>query len=282
MNRRTLPTMLALLSAIGVMGCGDAAAPEWEGSVNSVSTVDVAASAGDQVAADLTLLLGSEGAASLAAQRAQPASLGVALSVAAQVAAAGCTYSGGTQRFECPSATEGDLTVTRSFALLDGAGAPQVQYDASTTASIDYQVSASGTIARTGYTATYARDAHLAVSGLAGSETERTWNGTGTSTIHAEFQRSSGTRAYDMTSADTVANVVFGVPTATYAYPWSGRIIHWMSVTQTLDAGAPVTRTAVRRVVVTFNGTDVADLKVGAVDCLFYLSTHRVTCAGQR
>jgi hypothetical protein len=281
MNRSTLPTILALLSAIGVAGCGDATDPAWDGSVASVSTADVAVSAGDQVAADLTLLLGSEGAASLAAQRTRTALSGLALSIAAQTAGASCTYSAGTQRFDCVTATEGDFTVTRSFALLNEAGAPQTQYDAATTASIDYHLSASGTITRTGYTATFAREADLAVSGLAGAETERTWNGVGTSTLHAEFQRPNGVRAYDIASADTVQNVVFRVPTSTYAYPESGRIIHWMSVTQTQEGGQPVTRTAARRVVVTFNGTDVAALRVGAVDCLVYLATRRVVCAGQ-
>jgi hypothetical protein len=287
MNRSTLPTILALLSAIGTTGCGDPTTPTWEGSVASVSTADVAVSVGDQIAADVALMLRSEGAASVAAQRARTASPGLALSLAAQTAGAGCTFSDGTQRFDCASATEGSLTVTRSFGLFDDAGAPQAQYDAATTASIDYQLHASGTIARTAYTgtaytATYARDAHLAVSGLAGDETDRTWNGVGTSTLHAEFQRPNGVRAYDMASADTVQNVVFRVPTSTYAYPLSGRIIHWMSVTQTLDDGAPVTRTASRRVTVTFDGTTVAAVKVGAVDCSYSFSNQRVTCAGQR
>jgi len=279
MNRSMLPTMGALLLAVTVTACGESTTgPDG---VVTVSTADVAVSAADQVAAAVALMLGSQGAASLSAQRAPTGAPMASLSLAAQAAAVPCTYSGSTESYSCPSTTEGSFTVTRSFTLFDEAGAAQALYDAATTASIDYQVDASGTVTRTGYAATYDRHANLTVSGLAGAETERTWNGTGADTAHAEFQRQDGVRAYDMTAADTVDNVVFRLPTSTYAYPISGRIIHRISVTQTLDADVTVSRTAMRRVVATFDGTDVVALRVGAVDCSLSLATNTVTCAGQ-
>jgi hypothetical protein len=279
MKRSTWPTTAALLSAVAVIACSNVDAPSAEVAV-SVSTADVAASAADQVASDVALLLGSEGAASLAAQRATTVAPGVALSVAAQ--AANCAYSAATQSYTCASASEGGLTVTRSFTLFDAAGATQAQYDAATTAEIEYQLAAQGTFARTGYSASYSRAATLAASGLAGAETQRTWSGAGSSTLHADFERADGARAYDFVSSDTVSNVVFRLPTASHPFPESGRIVHRMTVKQTMDGGVTVSRTVSRRVVVTFNGTDAVALRVGSVDCSLYLSTKTVTCAGQQ
>ena len=274
MHRSMLSNPLALLALTAVAACGDGTSPSHTA---PEITTDVAVSAGEAVSADVALLKGNEGATALAAQVSR-ATVAGSLGLAAQTAASGCTYSPSTQRYTCASLAEGDFTVTRSFALFDAAGVPQTQYDAATTASIDFEASAAATLTRPSFSATATRDRNVTVSGLVGAETQRTWSGAGTSELQAEFSGDNGSRHYAMTSADTVDNVVWNLPTSYYRYPASGRIIHNITVTQTADAGQTVERTAVRRVVVTFNGARTVFMMVGSLSCTLNLDTRVADC----
>ena len=80
---------------------------------------------------------------------------------------------------------------------------------------------------------------------------------------------------------DRIENVVFRLPRESYPFPQSGTITQDVVITSAAD-GAPANqaRSAIRHVVVTFNGTSKATLLVGATPCLLDLTTGAVSCGG--
>ena len=91
----------------------------------------------------------------------------------------GGTYDPSSGRFVVASATdERGATISRSYAFLDAAGAPQSGYSEDLTASISLRFTLDAQPSRGGHTGTIHVEHDLTASGLAGSETARTWNGT--------------------------------------------------------------------------------------------------------
>jgi hypothetical protein len=91
----------------------------------------------------------------------------------------GGTYDPATGRFVVTSETdEHGATISRAYAFLDAAGAPQTAYDESLTASISVRFTLDAHPSRDGHTGTIHVEHELTASGLEGAETTRTWNGT--------------------------------------------------------------------------------------------------------
>lgn len=91
----------------------------------------------------------------------------------------GGTYDPSSGRFVVPTQTdERGATISRSYAFLDAAGAPQTAYDENLTASVSLRFMLDAQPSRDGHTGTIHVEHDLTVSGGAGSETERTWSGT--------------------------------------------------------------------------------------------------------
>src|ERR1041385_1978394 len=86
-------------------------------------------------------------------------------------------------RWDCTRELPVHLTVDRSCVFKDAQGNVQNAYDPLTTASVNISVTIDGTIDRDHLTATIHRTHDLVVTGLAGTETQRTWNGTGSGTL---------------------------------------------------------------------------------------------------
>lgn len=162
---------------------------------------------------------------------------------------AGCTFAGG--HFNCPAQRDNGLTVTRTIAFFDAANAVQQAYDAALTAKIDVQATVSGDVTRGPMSATVSRSRHFIFTGLAGTETTRTVNGTSTGTSsRTRVTESNGTRSYTMTETGTSVDVVLPVRAEGVApWPLSGTVTRVVTVTP--DGGTAVTRT----IVITFNGT---------------------------
>jgi hypothetical protein len=152
----------------------------------------------------------------------------------------------------------------------DAQGNVQTAYDPNTTASVNISVTIDGSIDRDHLSATIHRTHELVVTGLAGAETQRTWNGTGSGTLSAVHERSDGsTRSYNVSSTSTITNVVIPVPRTLTSWPLSGSIHRVITLTKA--DGSSVTRD----VTITFNGTQHVSVNVNGEIYDFDLATRR-------
>ena len=237
--------ILALLASVA---CSDD--PTGPGADSDVA-FDVATVAADATAEDVDIMAGMDGeigflTGPVALLDAGPIRPGVA----------GCNFVGG--RFVCPRGHHAELSVERIVTFRDAAGATQAAYDALTTASIDIDVTISGDIDRGPWDASIERSRELTITGLAGTETTRTVNGSGTESVsrsrHATGQgENSTTRSYTLDGTVEIEDVIVPVRGEGVApWPLSGTVTRVFTVTPTgTGGGTPVTKT----IVVTFNGT---------------------------
>jgi hypothetical protein len=184
---------------------------------------------------------------------------------------ANCPFNPATGRLECPVVTIGATTITRSYGFWDAANAPQQQYDPASTARANIATSLDGDRSHDGWSASVERERDMTATGLEGTETQRMWNGTGSSDVTRSRHSESGDdRSYEISCELAVSNVVVPVP---QGWPLSGTISRACSVTFSGGPrdGQSVTRTAV----ITFNGTQHVPLTVGA-------RTYEVDLANRR
>jgi len=175
---------------------------------------------------------------------------------------ANCPFDAGTNRLVCPAITHGDVTITRSYAFWDASNAVQQAYDALTTAKANIQSAIDGGRTLPNWEATIVRERDMTATGLAGTETQRTWNGTGSSHVTRSRHTDNGPeRSYDLECSLIVADVVLPVPSGGDAWPLSGTITRQCTVT--FVGGPRDGQTISRTAVVTFNGTQNVTLTVG-------------------
>jgi hypothetical protein len=267
---RSIPTCIAALAfAAGLAACADSTDPGPNVS-DAQLTADVAGDAGDATVFDLSQMLGSETQAGVAPATAADRGLSSQNS---------CTYSAGVGRFLCPAITGTDgLTLDRSYAVYAG-GTAQSSYSATATDSINFQTHLAGSLTRNARTGWINNVRTMTMSGLAGAETQRTWNGTGVRTDSAHVTEAGVARRTKLESVDAISNVVYKLPRASNPYPLSGTITHDVTVSATVDrARGQSTRSSTRHVVVTFNGTSTAAMTVGTRSCTVDLATREVSC----
>lgn len=190
-----------------------------------------------------------------------------------------CAYSALVQRFVCPTiVTAQGITIQRSFAVYAG-NAPQSAFDAVTTDSVNFQAFRTGTLEAPARTIWINHARNVTVSGLAGAETERVWNGTGLRSDSARVTANGATRRTRISSADRIAGVAFAVPRTRNPFPLRGTITHDVNVTSVVsNASGEHTRSAVRHVEITFNGTRTAQMTIGARTCTLDIPTRAVSC----
>ena len=174
-----------------------------------------------------------------------------------------CPFNPTTQLLECPVIVrQGGLNVTRSYAFFDGANAVQQAYDALLTARANIRTRVQGSHSGEHWAATIDRSRELNVTGLVGTETQRTFNGTGTSSATRSRHNDEGAeRTYDIDCTLTVANVIVPVPNGSDRFPLSGTITR--ACTVTFVGGPRDGQTVQRTAVLTFNGTQIATMTVG-------------------
>ena len=234
-----------------------------------VVTSDVAMAAADGVAEDVDVMTGMNG-------NIGNLSMGAGGSYANGMGSwrpglSGCTFAAGS--FTCPDTLRNGLNVTRVVTLLDASGATQSAYDSLLTASIHIVADISGDRTHGPWSATVARHRDITVTGLAGTETSRTVNGTGNETVsQSRVTASGGTRSYTMTGASTITNVVMPVRSADGGNGWpvSGTITRTMTIT--LTSGPNAGKTETRTMTVTFDGTSTPS---GSIDG----HTFTINCA---
>ncbi len=261
---------LAGAAALVVAACaGDPAAPSAESPFLSARmSADLAQIAADGVAGDVEAMRGLN----------LDIRMGFGLFLAPDAApgdgARACPFDAASGYHVCAEVvTDNGFVFNRRYGFFDAAGKGMEAYDAEQTARIHVVKSAKGSVERTSdegtrWTASLERSRDQSVSGLQGTEQQRTWNGDGlTKVSRARFPAgaSASDRSYDLTATVAVADVV--VPTrnndALDPWPLSGTITKVMqgTVKFTKD-GVAETRTIDRRVVVTFNGTQFATATV--------------------
>ena len=156
-----------------------------------------------------------------------------------------------------------DLSGTREVTFYDATGAEQTAYDALTTDVMHILHDVEGDVTRDGWTVHIERQRDKTVSGLAGTETHRKWNGTGSEHVsRSGFTLQGEERSYDAVGEFTYTDVVVPIPGTVPRYPLSGTITREMTVTLTGPNG---TRTRTVDVVITFDGTSTATAVVNGV-----------------
>lgn len=260
---------------VAAAACSDGAPPSGpSGNDAAALNADVAVATGASIASDVAVWMGNE------------ASVGSGFGPGGGRGSPTCTRNGSVTT--CTGGRDGALDVTRTVTFFDATGSTQQQFDASTTARIDFGVQVSGSISGPQHTATVTRTSATSVTGLAGSETQRTWNGHGGSSMHEVFTGANGTRTHEMVTTDTTTDVVWVVAPARAAYPASGTVTRTIAVNTALTGTRNATFKAVRRVEVTFNGTAQVPMTVSSVTprgrtvaltCQLDLQARTVSCA---
>lgn len=289
--KRLIPAaLIGGLAALGLAGCGtnSATSPNTSGSTSNSTSVAAAtlATLADSMAADCVGQMNGHGA---------PAGL---LPRLPGDVPTGCTLDAATNRFVCTDENLDDgLTVDRSYAFFDASGGAQTAYDATTTASINFQSLVSGTRSGERGAGTVNDQRSLTASGLAGAETSWTWNGSGSGSEHRVMYPGGGpgggpgrggpgrggpgggrghgpggpdslnvpaptdTVIVDASHSETINNVVVPMPRTATSWPLSGSITQTM--TATFTGGPQDGQTVTRTVTITFDGTQYATVNDG-------------------
>jgi len=250
--RLTLVSLAALATA-GLAACSDSTAPG--GLTDTSLAADLATSAGDAIATDVTQMVVNEQFGGFNA----PA--------LAEAAAATDSNS---------------FNISRTRTCYDAQG-NVVACGQGLTASLVITLQLDGTRIGDQFSVIVHRERHDSISGLADTSTARTHHGYGSSQDTTTFTRDSTTRTADIAASDTVADLVFHLPHASNPWPVSGQIIRNLNATFTVTGAQNSTRTISRRVVVTFpaDAEGNVQIQVGTLTCNLNLVTHRVTgCTG--
>ena len=189
-----------------------------------------------------------------------------------------CTYVPETGRFTCPPVSDGGLTLTRDYAFFDAGNHAMSAFDQALTASANFHVAVTGVHTAENGADTVSRDRSMTVAGLAGTETSRSWNGTGTRSDGGYRNIEGVIRRYHTNDVVTFTNIVVSLPRAQHRWPVSG------SITRQLTGTGSVVRNGVERsfsvsktVTITFDGTQYATVTVGGESHKLDLATGRTT-----
>lgn len=193
-----------------------------------------------------------------------------------------CTLSSTTGRVSCPDVTHRGLTISRSFAFTDAAGAAQAAPNSSTN-TINVQVVVNGTVTRHDgrVTSTVQETSDRTVSGLASGSTQRTVNGASKGTEESTGTTEDGTSfTASRTVGDTTRDLIVPLQDGHPTYPTAGTVIRGMQATVTLSGKSPTT--ASRLEVITYDGSSTAKVvitKNGTTkNCTMPLPFGRLQC----
>ena len=263
-----------LVAGLLVLGAACSSDTTTTGTSNDDATItaDVASVAADGFAEDVDMIGGMDGSTGnvLASTSGSyimnpPGGRGPSLT--------GCSFAGGS--FTCPPVTRNGLTVTRVITLFDADGVPQSAYDSLTTASIHVVADIAGDVTHGPWSATVVRHRDFTITGLAGTETTRTANGTGNESVtKSRVTKNDSTRSYDITGSSVITDVVFPVRASDGGNGWpvSGTITRNLSIT--LTSGPHAGRTTTRTVTITFNGGSSATGTVDGTQFTMDLAAH--------
>jgi hypothetical protein len=272
----------AVIATLAVAACsssGDLSSPASLQLSENDTLQAVSLSASDATAEDVDLMNAAEG--SIDATTSSYDLIGAPQVVANSTAAAstadsprfafwgfvgGCAYNAATGRFTCPDVVKDGLTLSRSAAFADATGAAMSHYSDTLTASANFQLGVAGVHTTIAGADSISRQRNMTATGLAGHETTRTWNGTGTRTDGGYALDTLKTRSYHTQDATTFANIVVKLPRGQNPWPLSGTITRQVNGSASVAKdGVTRTFTVAKTVVVTFNGTRLVPMTIGGV-----------------
>jgi len=196
------------------------------------------------------------------------------------VAQSSCTYDAVAKRATCAPQSDRGLTITRSVAWFDAAGAVQSAFDSVTTDAINTKVTVTGTFTRRdSATSTISNASDRTISGLAKGSTRHTATGIASGKEVTTGRDSTGAFTATRLAADSVRNVVVPVSDTGRTYPTSGTVIRVMTVSVVRTSG---TTSSTRREVVTYDGSATAKMVITqdgtTKTCTMPLPMGRPTC----
>ncbi len=273
--RRTY--LIAAGLACAVAACSSTSTPTGATAIdNTAITGDLSSVAADDISTDVDLMTGMDGGLGNLSANGNAAIVGPDYHFKPNLT--GCTFANGS--FTCPATRQNGLSITRVITFYDADGNPQDGYDSLTTASINVVADISGDVTHGPWSATVVRHREFTITGLAGDETQRTVNGTGSESVSkSRVLRNDSTRSYDITGNSTVTDVVFPVgPNGGNGWPLSGTITR--NYTITLTSGPNAGKTVTRTVVITFNGSSSASATINGVPYTFNLPDRSAAPGG--
>ena len=192
-----------------------------------------------------------------------------------------CTFSASTGVVTCAPETRGGLTINRTVIYRNAAGTAQAAQD-STTNSIATRVTVSGSeTRRDGKVSTVSHTSDRTVTGLASTATQRTVNGTSAGTESSTGKDTVGSFTVARVIGDTTSGIVIPIVSGKPTYPTAGSVIRSMKATVTYSGKTPTT--AVRREVVTYDGSATAKLVITqdgvTKNCTLALPRGRPACS---
>ena len=265
MSRRSTFLPVALCALV-LAACGDSTAPDRTAELEI--SEDIAVSTAAATTAGIAVLRGDMARSGL------PGAFGPGDGAIGAVSES-CVFREDSKSWFCAARTENGLEVERVITIYSEGVAGRRYYPTSTD-SINVRTVASGSFAREHGLLSATHEHETTVSGLGGTETVRTVNGTASRNEHAEMLGDRGTRTYDGRSESQLRAIVFPVGGG---HPLSGSLVHDVTATITASGAEERTRQVSRHVVVTFNGTASVPLTVGTLECTLNLETGRVACS---
>jgi hypothetical protein len=149
----------------------------------------------------------------------------------------------------------------REVSFFNEVGNSQTDYNKLTTARVHAITAISGDVSRERWSALVNREKDMTITGLAGENTHRTINGSGTVEVNKSKHLNNGTvREYDMTGSFTKTDVVMPVHGTTPRYPISGTITRSMQAT--VVNGKKGDRKKSVEMTITFDGDSTANMIV--------------------
>lgn len=258
---------LALAALLVTAACRDGGVGPDRPAASAPRETKLIATAGGKSAANDVLLVQAIAAAlgggtSAAPSRSLRLPNGIAPSADITYGGLDCTYQSSGQDagwFTCPEVTLESMTIHAMFALIDTAGQKQSAYDDTATVRADVRYWARGTLVNPSGAATIDRERTLRVDSLQNGATRRIFGGVGTNTSTGPLP-DDATQTYVLNDTTTADSVVVGVPFSANVWPLSGRLI--TDTQLDISQGGTHVSTTHRRVVITFNGTQLVEMKV--------------------
>jgi hypothetical protein len=188
----------------------------------------------------------------------------------------GCVYAAG--QYTCVAHLLGGLDFQTTIAFYDSTGATETAYDSTATDSVRIAGDLSGSVTIGDWSATISRHRTFVVSGLAGTETSRTWNGSGGDTLTSTLTDSTGTtQQFSIAGSVTAQSVVVPVGDGTH-WPTSGTVTGQLTVKST--SGADNGKSYQLNGTITFNGTAEVPLVVNQTTFIVDLATGTAVQSG--
>ena len=192
-----------------------------------------------------------------------------------------CTFNATSGRVSCPDKLDHGLTISRSFAFTDTAGAAQAKFDTTSTDAVNVKVAVSGTrIRRNSSTSAVDHHSDRTVSGLAPGSSERTVNGTAKGTETTDGVRDGVSFTAVRTAGDTTTGLVIPLVDGRPTIPSAGVVVRSMTVTITPAGGTATTKS--RREKITFDGSNVVSVVVTqdgvTKNCTITLPDRKLVC----